>query len=139
MSNTDLDRLFALAAQLKAVQEEMEALLKRGGIEPPIREKTLQVKVKSPEQAVSSSLIKSLRPEGHDQQVGEMLRDFRDSLGLNVAEIARRIKRGHRSEVYSIEKGENSPTVRTLVKHAEALGGEILVGIQPKSAADGPN
>ena len=130
MSDADLDRLFALAAQLKAVQEEMDVLLERGVQQ--------QVKGLSPGQAVSIGLIRALKPEGHDQKTGEMLQIFRESADLTVSVTARRMG-GYRPDVLAIEGGKRSPTVRTLVRQADALGAELLIGIQRKTNADGPD
>lgn len=61
------------------------------------------------------------RPVPPDQAFGDVLREIRLEKGLSQEQLALACDR-HRTYVSLLERGKNSPSVRTLFMIAEALG-----------------
>jgi transcriptional regulator with XRE-family HTH domain len=64
--------------------------------------------------------------------LGRAIKELRKQKGLSQRKLASLAKMNH-VYIYKIEKGETSPTLRTLQRIADALGGELTATIGGKS------
>lgn len=70
-----------------------------------------------------------------EETFGEVLREFRLERGLSQEELALASDR-HRTYISLLERGENSPSLRTIVQLAEALGvrpSDLVMRIEERS------
>ena len=68
--------------------------------------------------------------DAEDKTVGEMFARARDSVGMNKVEASKGSQIA-RADLNAFERGERSPTLRTLRKYAKALGYKVKIHLEP--------
>jgi len=123
MRKSDTQRLLEMSEQLAKLQQQMHEILKNGSLKSEPRQAI------SPDEIVDQRLLAVIQPEMASKQVGEMLRVFRESVGMTQVAVAKAKGKSTHREVRKTELGENSPTLKTLAKHSEAIGASLLIGL----------
>jgi len=133
MSNSDLETLTTLFQQMRALQERAEAILQNGNLGHGDVSAAPQQAISS-EEVIDQRLLALLHPETASEQVGNMLRVFRESVGMTQADLAN-VTGQNKTFIGRVERGGTNATIGTVLQISEGLDADAAFGLYPKDGS----